>query len=68
MERLSKQKVCYGYLPDIPKINLSGKYLLKFGFEIGDQIHVKVSREKIEIVKAEVEETELIVMEPSEIK
>ncbi len=35
----------------VPKITISGKYLRDFGYEIGDKLIVKVSDNKIELVK-----------------
>lgn len=66
MERVSALTVSYSYGTHkvMPKINLIGKYLNTFGFEIGDKVHVRITEHRIEIVKAEVEQTELIVIEP----
>jgi len=54
MTRVAKLKVCYGYLPNVPKINIMGKYLEKFGFKVGDPVEVVVTENKIEIKKMEV--------------
>lgn len=59
MERTSQITVSYLLRDDtgeIPKISLIGKYLRKYGFEIGDRVLVKVSENRIEISKTMVHE------------
>jgi hypothetical protein len=44
-----KLKICYMWQgkKQVPKINISGEWLQKAGFEIGENVNIEVSRNKL---------------------
>lgn len=55
MQRQSKMKIGYCYNSsdaEVPAIKLTGHYLRKFGFDVGDEAYVIVTRDRIVIEKS----------------
>ena len=46
---LTVQSAFYGYRNEYPVIRIAGKYLLKFGFEIGHQVSITLMPGEIRI-------------------